>query len=97
MTILSEGDNCEIEGPDRDDWEEIDTTDMNLNEWLREYVPEMTNYAICTHFDEETVSGVLLKEVNPGQLIKVGNFESSEDLEKYQTEIKCFEVNWIVL
>lgn len=97
LTILGDDDNCEIEGPDKDDWKEIDTADVNLNQWLREYVPEMANYAVCTHFNENCVSGLLLKEVNPGQLIKVGNFETGEDVEKHQTEMKYFQVNWIVL
>ena len=50
---------------------------------MRSYVPQMANYAVCTHFSVaiRVVHGVILKEVNPCQLIKMGNFETLEDFQ----------------
>src|SRR5262249_40498945 len=89
LTILGDDDevNWVIEGPDHVDGKEFDEYEVNLNRWLRGYVPEMTNYAVCTHFTFASISGVLLKEVNPCQLIKVGNFDTCHNVSVEQKKM----------
>ena len=42
--------NCTIIGPLADnEWREVDTQDdVNLDDWVRSYKPEMKNFAVCT-------------------------------------------------
>ena len=95
-----ESNNCDIEGPHKsNDWKKIEKENVNLSQWLNGYVPEMPNYAVCTHFSPMVVFGLILKEVSPGQLIKVGTFRTDEDSDiwEYLTEMKYCQVDWNVL
>jgi hypothetical protein len=84
--------DCEIHGPSMEEWGKIVKEKVDLFIWKMDYARKMPNYAVCTHFNDETVFGVLLKEVNPGQFVKVGNFEST-----WYPEMGYEIVDWTVL
>jgi len=66
---------------------------ISLNTWLQSYLPEMPNYALCTRTSSKTVDGIILKELEPGELIKVGTFM----IESRRAVISLKTVNWTVL
>ena len=70
----------------------------DLHEWVKHYRPETANYAICTFSNEEypsSMGGILLKEVRPGILIKIGSYYRFEANTSERLEI-C-DVDWLVL
>jgi hypothetical protein len=68
--------NCTIVGPSTEsDWTKIAVQqDVNLHNWIHSYMPQMPNYAVCTIHSARAHLGIILKEIMPGVLIKVGSY-----------------------
>jgi len=71
--------------------------DVKLNKWLRDFKPEMPNYAVCLLYHETgaRIYGVLLKEVTTGVMIKIGIFIQERDWPS--SPVPTTKVDWVVL
>ena len=47
---------------------------MDLHDWVQMTGPELANYALCLFTSPLGSTGILLKEVSPGLLVKVGTY-----------------------
>ena len=87
--------NCILAVPSQESgWKKVDVRNMNLHEWIRLYNPHMPNYAVCMLYSPIATRGIVLKEVRPGILIKVGCYWQMESPRAAPLESI---VEWLVL
>lgn len=68
---------------------------MDLYSWVRAYRPSLPKYAIGTYISPAGALGILLKEIVPGVLVKIGSYwENNTALDNIP---KSKVVNWIVV
>ncbi|KAH6662338.1 hypothetical protein B0J14DRAFT_287743 [Halenospora varia] len=69
--------------------------DVDLHSWVRAYRPSLPNYAIGIYISPTGSLGILLKEIVPGVLVKIGSYwenaAASHDIPKSKV------VNWVVV
>lgn len=70
---------------------------MDLDVWVDSFIPTTRNFAICLHHGLGIVDGILLKQVSPTELVKVGTYVISKT-NAYQTLVPTtHKVKWRVL
>jgi Heterokaryon incompatibility protein (HET) len=69
--------------------------DADLHEWIRSYKPYSPNFAVCLLHSSLASRGILLKQMEPGILLKVGNYWQYEPPGYEMPEIQ--EVDWLVM
>ncbi len=45
---------------------------VNLHSWVRDYLPTFPNYAVGVYVSPAGSLGILLKEIVPGTMVKIG-------------------------
>lgn len=83
-------------------WEYVLQSNVDLGHWIRSYRPPKPNYAVCLQHTADFTypSGIPLKEIRPGILVKVGVFFSTTVGEGGELPAIHFEtrsVEWTVL
>lgn len=68
---------------------------VDLHYWVSHYEPSFCNYAVCLFSAPKATVGILLKELAPGFLVKVGSYLENARNER-ETPI-ARSVNWLVL
>jgi len=70
---------------------------MDLDVWVDSFIPTTRNFAVCLHHGLGVVDGVLLKQVSPRELVKVGTYLITKE-NAYQTLIPTTcKVDWRIL
>jgi hypothetical protein len=85
-----------VEGPSAEnDWNTISGQHVDLQVWISSYKPSMPNHAVCILQSIRSIRGVILKEIRPGVLIRIGVFAGN--IENVDVHIKSELVDWLVL
>jgi hypothetical protein len=69
--------------------------DVDLHSWVRAYQPSLPNYAIGMYMSPTGSLGILLKEIVPGVLVKIGSYWQNATTPDNIPKSKV--VDWIVL
>lgn len=69
--------------------------DANLHEWIRSYKPFSPNFAVCLLHSSLATRGILLKQMEPGILLKIGSYWQFEPPGYEMPEIQ--DVDWLVM
>jgi hypothetical protein len=70
-------------------------TDVDLHMWVRSYEPSFPNYAVCIFVSLKGSTGIILKEIAPGILVKIGSYW--QDLVAELIIPESVSVDWLVL
>ncbi|KAH0536394.1 hypothetical protein FGG08_006744 [Glutinoglossum americanum] len=67
----------------------------DLHSWIKRYKPDMPNFAVCLLHSPLASRGIILKEIAPGFLLKIGSYWQMErpGYEGPKTQM----VNWLVV
>ena len=73
-------------------------SNVDLQTWIDSYKPEMPNYLVCIFESPgfEKIEGVVLKEINPGILVRIGIF-SGMLKDGADVNVASQQVDWLVL
>jgi hypothetical protein len=69
--------------------------DVDLHSWVRAYRPSLPNYAIGIYISPAGPLGILLKEIVPGVLVKIGSYWENATTSPNIPKSKA--VNWVVV
>jgi hypothetical protein len=69
--------------------------DADLHDWVRSYKPYSPNIAVCLLHSSLASRGILLKQVEPGILLKVGSYWQFEPSGQGMPETQA--VDWLVM
>jgi hypothetical protein len=93
------GQDWYVDGPSAEkDWNTISPQKrVDLQDWISSYKPMMPNYAVCIFQSPpvNSIRGVILKEIRPGVLIRVGVFVGYTA--EVDVHIESQPVDWLVL
>jgi len=67
----------------------------DLNTWLKSYKPFSPNYAVCLTYSALSSRGIILKEMKPGIMLRIGNYWQMEP-PSYPMPASQ-EVDWLVM
>ncbi|KAJ4245094.1 hypothetical protein NW757_010104 [Fusarium falciforme] len=67
---------------------------VNLHEWVNSYEPTFANYAVCLFTSSSVSIGILLKQLRPGVMVKIGTYFQDLGLYKVPNSEK---LGWLVL
>lgn len=81
--------------PNVDDNRVVVQNPAELHEWIHSYKPWSPNFAICTGYSSLASRGIILKQMKPGTLLKIGSYWQMSP-PKYELPASQ-EVNWLVM
>lgn len=68
---------------------------MDLHQWIHSYEPSFPNYAVSMFISPKASVGVILKQIAPGVLVKIGSFMENAVTDYLLPDAQ--EVHWTVL
>ena len=69
--------------------------DHDLNTWLNSYKPFSPKYAVCLAYSTFSTRGVILKEMEPGVMLRIGNYWQIEPPSYPMPALQ--DVDWLVM
>jgi hypothetical protein len=68
---------------------------MDLDDWIQSYKPHSPNFAVCILHSQLASRGILLKQMEPGIMLKVGGYWQMERPNYEMPESQ--PVDWLVM
>lgn len=68
---------------------------IDIHDWVNSYKPDLPNFAVCLFYSPLASQGILLRQIEPGILLKIGSYWQMESPKYAMPESQV--VDWLVI